>query len=105
MGSKPSAPEHESTQRKSLYRRYEDAKSGRNKPISDDDIQKHTGLTRDELSTRSHDQPGVAGNQNAGSITAGPVTGLGGLDTAAGYGGWGPDAKGDLKHPSQNPAK
>ncbi|ROV92264.1 hypothetical protein VSDG_07277 [Cytospora chrysosperma] len=110
MGSKPSAQVPDSTPpKKSLYRRYEDAKSGRDKTISDEDMQKYVGMTPDELAKWSQGRPGVAGHQNAGSITAGPATGLGGLGTGSGYGGWGPDARGDLKFPppqkEQKPAE
>lgn len=101
MGSKPSsqATEPDSPPKKSLYRRYEDAKSGRNKPISADDMQRHTGMTPEELSKWSQNREGVAGYQNAGSITAGPATGLGGLAAGSGYGGWGPGASSSLKSP------
>ncbi|ROV99129.1 hypothetical protein VMCG_06576 [Cytospora schulzeri] len=105
MGSRPSALVSDSTAKKSLYRRYEAAKSGRDKTISSEDMQKHVGMTPDELSNWSQGRPGVAGNQNAGSITVGPATGLGGLGTGSGYGGWGPDARGDLTYPPQKQQK
>lgn len=106
MGSKPFSQVPDSTPpNKSLYRRYEDAKSGRNKTNSDGDKQKYVGMTSDELSRWSQDRSGVAGYQNAGSITAGPATGLGGLGTGSGYGGWGPGARGDLKFPPQKQQK
>lgn len=87
------------TPKKSLYRRYEDAKSGRSNSISEEDMQKYVGMTAEELSKWSQDRAGVAGNQNAGSITAGPATGFGGVAAGGGYGGWGPGANGALKFP------
>ncbi|KUI56238.1 hypothetical protein VP1G_03650 [Cytospora mali] len=105
MGSKPSTTASDSAPKKSLYRRYEDAKNGRNKTISEEDMQKYVGMTPDELSKWSQDRPGVAGNQNAGSITAGPASGLGGYNAGSGYGGWGPDANGKLKFPPQKPTQ
>ena len=76
--------------KKSMYRRYQDAKGPR--PINDDDILKYTGKTRSELHAWADTQPGVGKNQLAGSITVGPPSGLGGQAAAAGYGGWGPSA-------------
>lgn len=107
MGSKPSSqvPDIGPTPKKSLYRRYEDAKSGRNNTISEEDMQKYVGMTPDELSKWAQDRPGVAGYQNAGSITAGPATGFGGVAAGGGYGGWGPDADGPLKFPPQKQQK
>ncbi|KAJ4391101.1 hypothetical protein N0V93_004716 [Gnomoniopsis smithogilvyi] len=87
--------------KKSWYRRYQDAKSGRNNPISDEDLKKYTGKTKEELNEWSKDRPHVGGNRNAGSITAGPASGFGGMGAAGGLGGWGPGAKGDLKFPPQ----
>lgn len=105
MASKPSTSGAEPTPKRSLYQRYEDAKNGRNKVVPDEDLQKHVGMTRDELSQWSRERPGVAANRNAGSITAGPATGLGGLDTGSGYGGWGPDAGREPKYSPQKPAE
>ncbi|KAL1863883.1 hypothetical protein Daus18300_008032 [Diaporthe australafricana] len=113
MGSKPSSPSTAAAaqaetdtpaaaapSKKSLYQRYEDAKTGRNRPpISDADLQKHTGMTRDELGDWARDRPHVAGNQRAGAINVGPASGLGGLAAGEGYGGWGPGAAGELKFP------
>lgn len=103
MGSKPSSIPNigvDDTQcKKSLYRRYEDAKSGRNNAISDEDMIKFTGMTRTEVQKWSQHRPGVGGNRNAGDITAGPASGLGSVAASAGYGGWGTDARGDLKFP------
>ncbi|KAF3769529.1 hypothetical protein M406DRAFT_234768, partial [Cryphonectria parasitica EP155] len=91
--------------KKSLYRRYVDAKRGNNKTISDEDLKKYTGMTREELGEWSTDRPGVGGHRNAGDITAGPVTGFGGMAATNGFGGWGPDARGDLKFPPKKEEK
>lgn len=88
--------------KKSLYQRYSDAKTGRNKPpVSDADLKKYTGMTRDELNDWARDRPHVAGNRLAGSIDVGPASGLGGMAAGDGFGGWGPGASGDLKFPPQ----
>lgn len=91
----------ESKSKRSLYRRYEDAKSGRDRPVSDEDLKKYTGMTKYELGEWSKDRPGVGPHKNDGDITTGPVTGFGGMASAGGYGGWGLDARGDLKFPPQ----
>ncbi|KAK4128915.1 hypothetical protein N657DRAFT_545498, partial [Parathielavia appendiculata] len=85
--------------KKSLYQRCVDARTGRNNQISDDDLRKYTGMTKAQLNEWSKDRSGVAGNQLAGSLAMGPASGLGGMMTAEGYGGWGPDAAGKLKFP------
>lgn len=88
--------------KKSLYQRYSDAKTGRNRPpVSDADLKKYTGMTRDELNDWARDRPHVAGNRLAGSIDVGPASGLGGMAASDGFGGWGPGASGDLKFPPQ----
>lgn len=87
--------------KKSWYRRFQDAKSGRNNTISDEDMKKYTGMTKEELGEWSKDRPHVGGNKNAGDITAGPASGFGGMAAAGGLGGWGMGAKGDLKFPPQ----
>jgi hypothetical protein len=85
--------------KKSLYQRYRDAKTGRNVQISDADLKKYTGMTKSELGEWSKDRPGVGGNQLAGKLAMGPASGLGGLETAQGYGGWGTNAEGGMKFP------
>lgn len=85
--------------KKSLYQRFKDAKA--NKPISDKDMEKYTGMTRDELQDWAKDRDGVAGNQAAGKLDAGPASGFAGYEAAHGVGGWGTDAKGDAKFPPQ----
>lgn len=108
MGSKPSSlaksgNDNSSPEpKKSLYRRYEDAKRG---PLSDDDIKKYTGMSKDQISDWSKDRPGVAGNRNAGDITVGPASGFGGVAAGEGYGGWGPGANGKLKFPPEKKAE
>ena len=68
-------------------------------PIPDEDLLKYTGKTKDEINNWAKDRPGVAGNQNPGSITAGHPTGFGGYEAAKGYGGWGPSTNADPKFP------
>ena len=85
--------------KKSLYQRYVDAKRGRNVQISEADLLKYTGKTKDELQAWAKDRPGVAGNQPAGKLAMGSSTGLGGMGAAEGYGGWGPSAEAKLKFP------
>lgn len=106
MTDKPDRASHNTQpqpKKKSLYQRFVDAKTGRNVHISDEDMRKYTGMTRAELREWSQDRPGVAGNQPAGKLAMGPVSGLGGLATAEGYGGWGPGAGGKLKFPPRPP--
>lgn len=88
--------------KKSLYQRYQDAKTGRNRPpVSDAELKKYTGMTRDEIKDWAHDRPHVAGNRLAGSIDVGPASGLGGSAAGDGFGGWGPGASAELKFPPQ----
>lgn len=94
--------------KKSLYQRYQDSKRG--EPISDADLLKYTGKTRDEFDGWKETQPGVGRNQLAGTLAMGNAAGLGGVATAAGYGGWGPgaapnDANRGMKFPPQQPQK
>lgn len=86
---------------KSLYQRFKDAKAS--KPIPDKDLEKYTGMTKDELQDWAKDKDGVAGNQAAGKLNAGPASGFAGYEAAHGVGGWGTDAKGDAKFPPQQP--
>ncbi|KAI3392654.1 hypothetical protein diail_5335 [Diaporthe ilicicola] len=85
--------------KKSLYQRYQDAKRG--KPIPDEEVKKHMGMSKEELKDWAQDRPGVGGNQAAGKLGVGPASGFAGLEAAHGVGGWGPDAKGDLKFPAK----
>ncbi|KAI3529844.1 hypothetical protein CSPX01_15223 [Colletotrichum filicis] len=82
--------------KKSLYRRFQDSKRGE---ISDADVLKYTGMSKDTLNGWAADRPGVGGNRAAGSITAGSPSGLGGMMAETGYGGWGTDANGTPKFP------
>ncbi|PNP75410.1 hypothetical protein FNYG_11214 [Fusarium nygamai] len=88
--SSSSNPSEEAKDKKTLYERFQAGK--KSVPLSDEDILKYTGKTRDELSTWADTQPGVGKNQLAGSATAGPISGLGGVAMADGLGGWGPSA-------------
>ncbi|KAF6828755.1 hypothetical protein CPLU01_08306 [Colletotrichum plurivorum] len=85
-----------STPKKSLYRKFQDSKRGE---ISDVDVLKYTGMSKITLSEWAIGRPGVGGNRAAGSIVAGNTSGLGGVMTGSGYGGWGPDSNGPLKFP------
>ncbi|KAF5019593.1 hypothetical protein F66182_8403 [Fusarium sp. NRRL 66182] len=94
------------TRNKSLYRRFKDSK--KSVPLSDEDIQKYTGKTREELSAWADSQPGVGRNQLAGRA-AGPASGLAGVAIGDGLGGWGPsaepnDANRGMKFPPSKPA-
>lgn len=75
---------------KSLYQRYQEMKRG--KPIKDEDLKQQLGVTKDELMAWAETRPGVGKNQLAGGVAQGPASGLGGMATASGYGGWGPSA-------------
>ncbi|KAK2611784.1 hypothetical protein N8I77_005108 [Diaporthe amygdali] len=86
--------------KKPLYQRYQDAKRG--KPIPEEDLKKYTGMSMDELKDWAKDMDGVAGNQAAGKLNAGPASGFAGYEAAHGVGGWGTDAKGVSKFPPQN---
>jgi hypothetical protein len=92
--------------KKSWYRRYHDAKTGRDVQIDEKELKKYTGMSKAQLDQWSKDRPGVGGNQAAGKLTVGPATGLGGYEVANGYGGWGPSAADDqLKYPPQKTAE
>ncbi|GAB0136395.1 hypothetical protein EsDP_00004696 [Epichloe bromicola] len=62
-------------------------------PIDDQDLVKYTGKTRDEINSWAESRPGVGRNQLAGKVGFGSTSGLGGMATAVGYGGWGPNAE------------
>ncbi|KAH8885458.1 hypothetical protein GQ53DRAFT_828862 [Thozetella sp. PMI_491] len=81
--------------KKSLYRKYHDAKTGRNKTISDEDMLKYTGKTKDELEVWAKDRPDVGGNQLSGKIGMGPIPVDGALN-------WAPPGKQNLKFPPQS---
>ncbi|RGP61565.1 hypothetical protein FSPOR_9891 [Fusarium sporotrichioides] len=81
----------EPTKKKSLYRRYKDSKAP--VPLSDEDIKKYTGKTREELKTWADSTPGVGKNQLAGRAMIGEAPGIAGVAMADGYGGWGPSAE------------
>ncbi|CAM1510903.1 Fc.00g084160.m01.CDS01 [Cosmosporella sp. VM-42] len=105
MGNSSSTPGKEG---KSIYQRYQDKKNGPG--ISDEDLKKYTGKTREELNAWADTQPGVGKNQLAGKISMGGTSGLGGVAAADGYGGWGPsaepnDGKRGMKFPPVKDAK
>lgn len=56
------------------YSEYQDKKMGRDKSFSDEELQKYTGMDQNEMNQWAKQTPGVAGNQLAGSLTAGPTT-------------------------------
>lgn len=70
--------------------------------MTDEELFKATGKTREEFDAFKQTAPGVAGGQAAGSLTAGGASGFGTMAGAGeGLGGWGtdagniPDRKGD----------
>ncbi|KAJ9157239.1 hypothetical protein NKR23_g179 [Pleurostoma richardsiae] len=67
--------------------------------ISDEDLKKYTGKSKEEIMEWSKNRPGVAGNQAAGKLGMGPSMGIGGYETAHGVGGWGPSADEEPKFP------
>jgi hypothetical protein len=83
-------PDGTDKSRQSFYQRYQEKKRGPG--LSDEDIKKYTGKSRDELKTWADGTPGVGKNQLSGSSTAGPTSGLAGIAMADGLGGWGPGA-------------
>ncbi|OAA69734.1 hypothetical protein ISF_03004 [Cordyceps fumosorosea ARSEF 2679] len=88
--SSDKATDGDKGEKKSLYRRYQDSKRG--EPISDADLLKYTGKTREQFDSWKDTQAGVGRNQLAGTLAMGNAAGLGGVATGAGYGGWGPGA-------------
>lgn len=70
----------DSSDKKSLYTRYKNARMGRDNKISSEDLEKYTGKSRTELEKWAETTPGVGKNQV--SITAGCSPGIGG-DLAA----------------------
>ncbi|RGP78201.1 hypothetical protein FLONG3_3680 [Fusarium longipes] len=91
MGNTATSPTSETTEKKSLYRRYKDSKAP--VPLSDEDIKKYTGMNREELKTWADSTPGVGKNQLAGRAMIGEASGLVGMAMADGFGGWGPSAE------------
>jgi len=98
--------EQDSTRPKtSFWTRFQAAKRG---PISDEDVKKYTGKTKEELAEWARVTPYVGGNRPAGTLAMGDVAALGGIEVGVGYGGWGPGVPGKLKFPPQpepNPKK
>lgn len=62
------------------YKAYQNFKNGRNpdgsSKMSDEDLKKYTGKDRAEFDKFAANTPGVAGNQNAGSLNAGGNSGF-----------------------------
>jgi hypothetical protein len=62
------------------YKAFKHFKNGRNpdgsSKINEEDLKKYTGMDRTEFDKFAANTPGVAGNQHAGSITAGGNSGL-----------------------------
>jgi hypothetical protein len=86
-----------SSKKPSLYQKYQEKKQGPG--ISDADLLKYTGKTREELNAWADTQPGVGKNQLAGKLSAGPTSGLAGMSAAEGLGGWGHSTEpGDAKN-------
>ncbi|KAK0734600.1 hypothetical protein B0T26DRAFT_634073 [Lasiosphaeria miniovina] len=96
--SSPSSP---TEPKRSLYQRFRDSKTGE---ISEEDVLKYTGKSKSQIMEWAKNEPGVAGNRAAGTLTMGETTGFGGLATAEGYGGWGPNSNAPLKFPPKQPA-
>lgn len=80
--------------KKSLYQKYQELKRGPGTSgLSDEDFKKYTGMDRVEFEKYKATEPGVAGGQAAGSLTAGVTSGITIADGAgAGFGGWGTEA-------------
>lgn len=101
MGNSNSSPDStdNATGKKSLYQRYEDKKRGPG--VTDEDILKYTGKTRDQLNAWAETAPGVAGNQPAGKLAIGAASGFAGEGAAGGLGGWGVEGTRKMKFPPQ----
>ncbi|KAL6907212.1 hypothetical protein GGI43DRAFT_255743 [Trichoderma evansii] len=100
MGNSNSAESGDnSTDKKSLYRRYEDKKRGPR--LTEEEILKYTGKTHDQLNAWAETQPGVAGNQPAGKLAIGAASGFAGEGAAGGLGGWGVEGTRKMKFPPQ----
>ncbi|TFB02996.1 hypothetical protein CCMA1212_005452 [Trichoderma ghanense] len=102
--SSPSSSDSPNTtdKKKSVYRRYEDKKRGPG--LTDEDILKHTGKTRDQLNAWAETQPGVGKNQPAGKISVGPASGFVGAGAGGGLGGWGAEGTRKMKFPPEQAA-
>lgn len=76
--------------KKSLFQRWTDR--NKSEPISDEDLLKYTGKTREEFDKFKESTPGVAGNRVSGTLGMGPTSGIAGFGAQEGVGGWGPGA-------------
>lgn len=70
------------------YKKYSDARDGRNKSISDEDMQKYTGKTNEEMQAMVRDGKGVGAGQQANTVGPGSQYVAGGA-AGAGIGGVG----------------
>ncbi|ODA81096.1 hypothetical protein RJ55_04059 [Drechmeria coniospora] len=108
MSSESSPTQKAKESKPSLYQRYQEWKRG--KQVPEEDLKKYLGVTRDGLKSWADTQPGVGKNQLAGGIAQGSASGLGGMATGAGFGGWGPSATPNdknrgMKFPPTQPLK
>lgn len=85
MSSPEAKPE-----KKSFFKSWSDRK--KSVPISDEDILKYTGKTREEFDTFRDSTPGVGGNRLAGTLAVGNSASFIGIGAGEGVGGWGPAA-------------
>ena len=92
--SAPNPSAEDKPRKKSFYEKYQDLRRGPGtSALSDDELKKYTGKTREELDAYAQTAPGVAGGQAAGSLTAGGTSGFGMAGgTGEGLGGWGLEA-------------
>lgn len=91
----PSAPSDDNqTRKKSLYEKYQDRKRGPGTSnLTDEELMKYTGKSREEFDAWKNTADGVAGGQAAGSMTAGGNSGIGtAYGAGEGLGGWGTEA-------------
>ncbi|KAJ2898978.1 uncharacterized protein MKZ38_003547 [Zalerion maritima] len=79
-------PEAKPEQKKSLYQRWTESKRGE---ISDAEVLKYTGKTKEEIREWGRNRPGVTGNQAAGKVNVGPSSGTSGVIAANSYGAGG----------------
>lgn len=81
----------ETPRKKSLYEKYQDRKRGQGTSnMTDEELLKYTGKTREEFESFKATTPGVAGGQAAGDIMAGGNSGIGtSAGVGEGMGGWG----------------
>jgi hypothetical protein len=69
------------------FKEYSDAKSGRNSQISEEDMQKYTGKSKEEIAEMVKEGKGVGRGQQANAVGPGSGWTAGGGDGAGGAGG------------------